>query len=187
MLSSTLFVASSLLAVGVSTQQNFTLPAGFNANAISTSEKAGWCNGQLNTCPQLCNGGFARSNRCDANLLTFDCVCGDGTVPNVSDYMNTLPYFVCQANYAQCIQNHPNDLDGQTKCKEGQKSCGTRKASSSDSSSSTTSSATPSRTDTAATSSRSATASPSAGAAPAQDYSLGLLATVLTGLSAVFF
>lgn len=70
--------------------------------------------------------------------MSFDCTCVNGTVPEVEGYTNTIPFFVCQANYEQCIQNNPNDLDGQKQCKENAK-CGSLTASSGHSS--TTSSA----------------------------------------------
>lgn len=44
----------------------------------------------------------------------------------MSDYKSTLPYFVCQENFGQCIANHPDDAEGQKVCKEEQKKCGTK-------------------------------------------------------------
>lgn len=62
--------------------------------------------------------------------LQFDCTCINGTVPDVSPYQNTIPFFVCQENFVQCIENHPDDADGQKQCKEEkEKNCGTIKLS----------------------------------------------------------
>ena len=54
----------------------------------------------------------------------------------MSAYQNTIPFFVCQENYKQCIQNHPNDLDGQNQCKANAK-CGTLNATAMEDSAST--------------------------------------------------
>lgn len=186
---STLLAISSLFTAGV-IAQDYTFPPGFNSGAVGADEKSSWCSAQLNTCPQIC-GGFAKDNRCNAGSLAFKCVCGNGTTPDVAKYTNTLPFFVCQANFGQCIKNSPDDAAAQKKCKNEQSKCGKLKASESDSSSkttlSTTSSSKPTATETEAattTTSTAATTSATNGAVPirmAQDYSLGILATVLLG------
>jgi cobalamin biosynthesis Mg chelatase CobN len=38
--------------------------------------------------------------------------------PNVSDYQQTLPAFVCREYVDQCVNAHPNDLDGITTCRD---------------------------------------------------------------------
>jgi hypothetical protein len=121
--------------------------------------------------------------------LDFSCVCSNGTTPNVGLYMNTIPFFVCQATYAQCVAAHPNDLQGQQQCTDNAK-CGTlnataQAAAASSSSAAATSSSTPSSTSasTSATKSGSSTASTSAKATGmatklGQDYGMGLMATM---------
>jgi hypothetical protein len=119
------------------------------------------------------------------NTLDFSCVCSNGTTPNVSLYMNTIPFFVCQATYAQCVAAHPNDLQGQQQCTDNAK-CGTLNATAASSSSAAaTSSSTPSSTSATAstTKSGSSTASTSAKATSmatklGQDYGMGLMATM---------
>ncbi|KAJ9216502.1 hypothetical protein DTO166G4_1718 [Paecilomyces variotii] len=118
----------SAFAAGIAAQANYTLPAGFNPGEVSSTEKASWCTGQRNLCPKIC-GGAANVNTCDPDSLSFSCVCSDGSVPDSAEYTQSLPYFVCEANFGQCIQNHPNDLDGQNQCKE-QAKCGTKNATS---------------------------------------------------------
>jgi hypothetical protein len=58
----------------------------------------------------------------------------------VTAYQQTLPFFICQATYEQCINNHPNDADGQATCKSNEK-CGTLNATAANSGSSSSSSA----------------------------------------------
>lgn len=110
----------------------------------------------------------------------------------MSAYQNTIPFFVCQENYKQCIQNHPNDLDGQNQCKANAK-CGTLNATAMEDSASTTSAAAASTTLSTATSapataqttatSATATASTSKAAAAAvrvaQDHSTGLFVAAM--------
>lgn len=59
--------------------------------------------------------------------LTYTCVCGNGTAPDVTSFANTLPFFICQQTYIQCIANHPNDDAAQQVCTRNQQ-CGSRNA-----------------------------------------------------------
>ncbi|KZZ87843.1 hypothetical protein AAP_05327 [Ascosphaera apis ARSEF 7405] len=127
-----LFAAASL-AASVSSAQNFEIPAGFNAGIVPDSDKTSWCQGQLSSCPKICPDGVASKNTCNPTTLSFNCVCGDGSTPNVAEYRNTLPFFVCEENFGQCINAHPNDLTGQKECKsQRQQYCGTKKVPSDD-------------------------------------------------------
>ncbi|GAD96034.1 predicted protein [Paecilomyces variotii No. 5] len=185
---SSIVLMVSAFAAGIAAQANYTLPAGFNAGEVSSTEKASWCTGQRNICPKIC-GGAAQTNVCDPDSLSFSCVCADGSTPDSSQYKQSLPYFVCEANFGQCIQNHPNDLDGQEQCKQQEKTCGTKDATSASSSTSSaaasSAAATTMATSTtggtaASTTAAKATAATSSSAASAaklgQDYSAALLA-----------
>lgn len=121
--------------------------------------------------------------------LTFSCKCSDGSEADLESYMNTIPYFVCQSNFASCIKDHPDDADGQDQCKQDNQ-CGSKNAtessssasgsssSSSASSASSTSSSMPSSVDSVASgASTSPTSTPNA--ALIQDHSTGLMAVVL--------
>lgn len=57
------------------------------------------------------------------NDLSFTCTCGDGSTPDLTKYMNTIPYFICTATYGQCVKSHPDDLSGQRVCKTNQTKC----------------------------------------------------------------
>ncbi|KAL3463787.1 hypothetical protein BJX64DRAFT_256199 [Aspergillus heterothallicus] len=127
---------------------NYTFPTGFNLGLVSQQDKSAWCLGQRNACPQIC-GGSASANRCDADTLDFTCTCSNGTEANVEPYMNTVPYYVCQRNYGQCIALSTTQ-DGDDICTEGLNSCGTLNASAptTTSSSSTSSTSRPTETST---------------------------------------
>jgi len=58
----------------------------------------------------------AQTNDHAQNTLTYNCVCSSGNKPNISDYDQTLPSLVCGQWVGDCVNAHPNDLDGQTTC-----------------------------------------------------------------------
>jgi hypothetical protein len=48
------------------------------------------------------------SNECDSDALTYTCVCENGIVPNVTQYSQTLPFYICQAWGNNCVKNCGN-------------------------------------------------------------------------------
>ncbi|KIW30383.1 hypothetical protein, variant 3 [Cladophialophora immunda] len=123
-------VTSSASSVAASTTESQVMPpaatAAFNPAGIDSTTAFNWCHAQLNTCPQIC-GGSASQNQCDQNAFTYTCVCANGTVPDCTAFIETLPFYICQETYAQCINNHPNDAQGQATCAQNEQ-CGTRNA-----------------------------------------------------------
>lgn len=77
-----------------------------------------WCKQQRAQCPLICSqttpsqslGTLA--NDCDDDSLTYACVCENGLSPNVSEYSQTLPYYLCQEWGNQCVSN----CDGNSQC-----------------------------------------------------------------------
>lgn len=179
------FSASSVAATA--TQSQSMPPAatqGFNPNNVTEAEKFNWCLAQLNSCPQIC-GGAASLNDCDSDTLTYNCVCPNATVPDSTAFAQTLPFFICEETYRQCVNNNPNNAQGQAACRENQK-CGSRNATAealaqTGSASSGTASSTGSATSSAAGSAASSAASASASAAeaPMTTYATGAFAAVL--------
>ncbi|KXG47607.1 uncharacterized protein PGRI_014770 [Penicillium griseofulvum] len=166
-----------------STDSAYTLPAGFNPGLVESSERSTWCFAQRNTCPQICEKG-TKLNSCDASTLQFTCVCSDGSIPDVSPYKETVPFYVCQAAFGQCIASHPNDAEGQRACKKAAV-CGTKNASEITTTASSTMSSTTLAMATATESSSSETSS----VAPASTttnaaVALGDLSQYSTGLMA---
>jgi len=70
--------------------------------------------------------------------------------PNVSSYEQTLPAYVCREYVIQCVNNHPNDADGQEACQATV--CGTKEIGDPDDSTSSSSSASSSATASSTTS-----------------------------------
>ncbi|KAJ5356468.1 hypothetical protein N7517_011077 [Penicillium concentricum] len=110
-----------------STDSAYTLPAGFNIGLVKPGEPSTWCSAQRNTCPDICQKG-TKLNSCDASTLQFTCVCSDGSIPDVTPYLQTVPFYVCQSTYGQCIDAHPDDAEGQRACKKAAV-CGSKNAS----------------------------------------------------------
>jgi len=100
-------------------------------------------------------------------------------VPDVTAYQQTLPFFICQATYQQCINNHPNDADGQATCKSNEQ-CGTLNATAASSSSSSAAASSTSASQTSASAS-SGTGSASASAASASHSSIANNQQLATG------
>ncbi|KAF9883185.1 hypothetical protein FE257_003872 [Aspergillus nanangensis] len=183
----TLLVTSLMASVAVA---EYSLPDGFNIGLVKPATKASWCVAERNSCPKIC-GGVANTNICDPDTLDFTCKCSNGSDANVALYASTVPFFVCQENYGQCIgQSTTQDQD--EKCKEGLSQCGSLNASdASSSSSSSTSSSASLPTETSSSSSNSETSTPTtttsnsaaattnAAIRMAQEHATGLLATVL--------
>ncbi|KAL4919375.1 hypothetical protein BDW62DRAFT_179451 [Aspergillus aurantiobrunneus] len=127
-------------------QSNWTIPAGFDLAQVDSSTRANWCLGQRNNCPKIC-GGAARINNCESDTLEFTCTCSNGTDANVAPYEGTIPFFVCQENYRQCILQS-NTQEGDEVCTDGLNQCGSLNASAP---TTTSSSSTPSATQSSET------------------------------------
>ncbi|KAF2237669.1 hypothetical protein EV356DRAFT_510654 [Viridothelium virens] len=173
---------SSLVAA-----QNISLT---NPVEVNSTERQQWCRAQVSNCPMIC-GGSASPNTCDPMGLTYQCVCTDGSHPNVSDYASTLPSFICAQNVADCVNSHPNDLQGITNCRNTV--CGTKNASAALSTSSSASS-TPTATGSGGSSGTSPTSSGSTSAAATSSAAMAALnlgktygtGALAAGLFAVF-
>lgn len=79
-----------------------------NPDDIDLGTKQTWCSNQISACGLLCldqksGGGF--TNDCDPETLQFQCICADNTVPNATEYTQTIPYFLCTYTVENCVQN----------------------------------------------------------------------------------
>ncbi|KAK0943572.1 hypothetical protein LTR48_005412 [Friedmanniomyces endolithicus] len=113
---STLLIAATALT-GFVSAQNYTTsgPINITASSVPYDTRLAWCRAQQNSCPMLC-GGQASPNSCDSNTLAYTCTCSNGNQPNISNYDQTIPSFVCAQWKIDCVAAHPNDLGGQTGC-----------------------------------------------------------------------
>jgi hypothetical protein len=120
-----------------------------NVTNVPDATRSSWCSAEYTACTTLCSSTL--NNTCDPTTLLYNCTCTNGSAPGLQYYKNTMPWYLCEEAYAECIQNNANDLTGQNNCKTSiQDNCGTLNLSdfsaaspSSDSKTSATGSATP--------------------------------------------
>lgn len=82
-----------------------------------------WCQQQTTQCPLICLQGkdvssdAPTSNTCDPEALAYSCICSNGKSPNMTEYSQTLPYFVCTEWGTQCVNGCGQDSTCQTACR----------------------------------------------------------------------
>ncbi|CAK4030793.1 Hypothetical predicted protein [Lecanosticta acicola] len=99
-------IATAVLLTAVSAQVQYSI----DPNSVDNSTRQYWCQEQQAECPLIClqsaaNSASTSSNDCDPSSLTYACVCSNGLSPNVSEYSQTLPYYICQEWGNQCVSN----------------------------------------------------------------------------------
>ncbi|KAL2261050.1 hypothetical protein VTK26DRAFT_4770 [Humicola hyalothermophila] len=113
---------SALTVVAAQSQsQNFTI----NPGSVDPGLKAQWCNAQYDSCNTLC-GSTPNENDCRTETLEYNCTCANGTAPGLEYYTQTMPTFICNQAYSDCIEANVGSSRGQDECKKNIKSrCGT--------------------------------------------------------------
>lgn len=91
-----------------------TVPT-IDPKSIDCLERGEWCVEELHNCPKLCGHDVAR-NSCVNATLAFECRCGNGSVPDLGAYKRTMPTYMCEAAYDQCVARHPGDAVEMNKC-----------------------------------------------------------------------
>ncbi|EOD51901.1 hypothetical protein GTA08_BOTSDO13357 [Neofusicoccum parvum] len=79
-------------------------------DSVSIEDRNQWCLSQTSQCPLIClqtagNSATTQENECDAQTLVYSCVCSNGISPNVSEYSQTMPYYICTENNNRCVNN----------------------------------------------------------------------------------
>ncbi|KAL7788663.1 hypothetical protein V8C37DRAFT_234461 [Trichoderma ceciliae] len=128
MRSSAIFVAIAAAAVSAQvptykSSLNMTIDPG----SVAQQQRAVWCQAQTNTCQVLCDNN-ADQNDCNQATLSYDCTCAsNSSAPGLQYYTQTLPTFICEQLFSNCIQTNAGNQDGQDQCKTNiQKLCATR-------------------------------------------------------------
>ncbi|KAF0326332.1 hypothetical protein GQ607_006535 [Colletotrichum asianum] len=137
----TSFAVLAISAVtAVSAQRKVYSAADINVANVNLQTRASWCTGERNVCNVLCNR--ATANECDPATLNYTCTCSNGTAPGLEYYEQTLPTFICNQAFEDCIAANVGNSRGQTNCTDSIKSqCGTIDAQADSAASSTTTSA----------------------------------------------
>lgn len=112
--------AAALLVIGVSAQEYYIRP-----DSVDIGIRRGWCTSQQSSCPLLCmqnaaNGTSVIENSCDAATLQYECLCSNNLSPNLTEYSQTMPYFICVEYGGQCVINNCGRADTlcQSNCRE---------------------------------------------------------------------
>ncbi|OHE92315.1 hypothetical protein CORC01_12377 [Colletotrichum orchidophilum] len=117
-------VALSALTA-ISAQRKVYTAADINVGTISVTERANWCVAERNTCKVLCEPN-PTTNDCDSTSLVYSCLCPNGSAPGLEYYEQTMPTFICQKAFQDCITANVGDARGQTNCTDTiQSQCGT--------------------------------------------------------------
>ncbi|EHK26450.1 uncharacterized protein TRIVIDRAFT_92091 [Trichoderma virens Gv29-8] len=128
MRSSAIFVAiaAAVVSAQVPTYKS-SLNMTIDPNTVAQQQRAVWCQAQTNTCQVLCDNN-ADENDCNQATLSYDCTCAsNSSAPGLQYYTQTLPTFICEQLFSNCIQTNAGNQDGQTACKNNiQKLCATR-------------------------------------------------------------
>ncbi|KAF3046664.1 hypothetical protein E8E12_011489 [Didymella heteroderae] len=95
-------------AAAQTTAQN-NYPYRIDPESVSSSDRQYWCDQNAAQCPLIClqqpgvTSSTTQDNECDPDNLTYSCVCENGVAPNITEYSQTLPFFICQEWGNQCV------------------------------------------------------------------------------------
>lgn len=85
-------------------------PYRIDPDTVDESTRAYWCQQNQAQCPLIClqqpgvNSMSTTDNTCDSDTLAYSCVCENGVSPNITQYSQTLPFFICQEWGNQCVK-----------------------------------------------------------------------------------
>lgn len=84
----------------------------------------------------------ASANSTLQTTLEYSCTCSNGSAPGLEYYLQTLPTFICEQAFKDCIDANVGNARGQTNCTDNiQSQCGTINAQADEASTTTTSAA----------------------------------------------
>ncbi|KAG5746237.1 hypothetical protein H9Q69_008369 [Fusarium xylarioides] len=114
----------ALLAMAVSaisaqtTVQNYksSLDMTIDPNSVDLATRSSWCGAQQNTCDALCKDD-TNDNKCTENDLKWECTCSsNSSTPGLQYYTQTMPTFICEELFSQCISQNTGSQSGQREC-----------------------------------------------------------------------
>ncbi|KAE8443052.1 hypothetical protein EG329_002375 [Mollisiaceae sp. DMI_Dod_QoI] len=117
---STIAVALMAAVVVAQTTNNTIDP-----NSVPSTTRSQWCQAQTNTCGTLCSGDY-NNNSCIPDTLTFSCTCAsNNSQPGLQYYKETMPTFICEQIFTNCIAQNVGDAAAQALCNSNeQNNCG---------------------------------------------------------------
>lgn len=117
------FVTICALTIGFAAAQSI------DPSTVSEGTRNQWCLAQTSQCPLICSqypgeSAATAANDCDAETLVYNCVCEiNGLAPNVSEYSQTIPYFICTESNNNCVTACNGASSCQAACREN-RPCG---------------------------------------------------------------
>ncbi|KAF2742596.1 hypothetical protein M011DRAFT_481509 [Sporormia fimetaria CBS 119925] len=118
----TLLAVAGFAAAQDAPQQNY--PYTIDPNSVPKSLRRTWCLNQQSACPYICtqlegvDSTITLANECDPDALTYACVCENGLEPNITQYSQTLPFYICQEWGNNCARACGNDNTCASACRE---------------------------------------------------------------------
>ncbi|KAH6638155.1 hypothetical protein C7974DRAFT_155266 [Boeremia exigua] len=98
-------------------------PYRIDPDSVTPANRQFWCDQNIAQCPLIClqQPGVTTQttsvNDCDPDALSYSCVCDNGVSPNITQYSQTLPFFICQEWGNQCVANCNGDATCQDSCR----------------------------------------------------------------------
>ncbi|KAJ4363696.1 hypothetical protein N0V95_001011 [Ascochyta clinopodiicola] len=116
------FAAFAGLAAAQTTAQS-DYPYRIDPQSVSSANRQYWCDQNVAQCPLIClqqpgiTSSTTEENECDPDQLTYSCVCENGVAPNITQYSQTLPFYICQEWGNQCVKNCNGDNTCANSCR----------------------------------------------------------------------
>ncbi|KAF4955899.1 hypothetical protein FGADI_4294 [Fusarium gaditjirri] len=105
-------------AVSAQSVQNYksSLDMTIDPNTVDLATRSSWCGAQQNTCDALCKDD-TNENKCTENDLKWECTCSsNSSTPGLQYYTQTMPTFICEELFSQCISQNTGSQSGQREC-----------------------------------------------------------------------
>ncbi|KAM0563998.1 hypothetical protein ACHAPJ_000206 [Fusarium lateritium] len=112
-------LAMAFSAVSAQTVKSYksSLDMTIDTGSVDPATLSGWCTAQENTCDILC-GDDTEKNNCIDDTLKWECTCtSNSSAPGLQYYTQTVPTFICETLFSQCITQYAGNSDGQKQCK----------------------------------------------------------------------
>ncbi|KAM5384050.1 hypothetical protein BFJ63_vAg3699 [Fusarium oxysporum f. sp. narcissi] len=118
MRSSFALLAMAVSAVSAQSVKDYksSLDMTIDPNTVDLATRSSWCGAQQNTCDTLCKDD-TNENKCTENDLKWECTCSsNSSTPGLQYYTQTMPTFICQELFSQCISQNTGSQSGQREC-----------------------------------------------------------------------
>lgn len=104
-----MFFARALAVVAMTTVSLAAQVYQIDPETVDPATRASWCVSQEAACPLLClqnpkvQDASTASNECDPANLQYSCICSNGIQPDIGNFSQTIPFFLCQEFGNQCV------------------------------------------------------------------------------------